>query len=96
MSLVSQISAMRRYRQLKLSGLAQLLGMDVSNLSTVLRGKKDSRASTLEALASAMNSEWLLVPRERLAEVRQVLEGKGAGPDQEARSAIDIFLDKSP
>lgn len=66
------------------------------NLSAVLRGKSDSRASTLEALASAMNSEWLLVPRERLAEARQVLEGKGAGPDLEARSANDIFLDKSP
>jgi transcriptional regulator with XRE-family HTH domain len=86
---------MRRFRKLKLSNLARLLGMDVSNISAVLRGRKDSRASTFEALAAAMNSEWVLVPREKLAEVKQVLEGKGVGPDQDARSAIDIFLDKN-
>ena len=50
--------------------------------------------ATLEALAAALDAQWVLVPNERAQEVRQVLEGKGSGPDRSARGALDIFLDK--
>ncbi|WP_223851654.1 MULTISPECIES: helix-turn-helix domain-containing protein [Cupriavidus] len=92
MSLLSQSQAMRRQRGITIADLSRMVGMAAQNLSAILRGKKDSRASTFEALAAAMDAEWVMVPRERLMEVRQVLEGKGAGPDRAARSSLDVFL----
>ncbi|CAJ95850.1 transcriptional regulator [Cupriavidus sp. SK-4] len=94
MSLVSQCRDMREARGKTLTEIGRVLGMASQNLSAILLGKKDSRASTLEALAAALDAEWVLVPNERAQEVRQVLEGKGSGPDRSARSAVDIFLDQ--
>ncbi|WP_316154049.1 helix-turn-helix domain-containing protein [Cupriavidus sp. BIC8F] len=85
---------MRAARGKTLTEIGRVLGMASQNLSAILLGKKDSRASTLEALAAALDAEWVLVPNERAQEVRQVLEGKGIGPDRSARSAVDIFLDQ--
>ncbi|EON21161.1 HTH cro/C1-type domain-containing protein [Cupriavidus necator] len=85
---------MREARGKTLTEIGRVLGMASQNLSAILLGKKDSRASTLEALAAALDAEWVLVPNERAQEVRQVLEGKGSGPDRSARSAVDIFLDQ--
>ncbi|WP_235844699.1 helix-turn-helix domain-containing protein [Cupriavidus agavae] len=85
---------MRIRRQLSISQLGRMIGMAHQNLSAILRGEKDSRASTFEALAAAMGAEWVMVPRENLAEVRQILEGKGSGPDRSARSTLDYLLDK--
>ncbi|MDE2288798.1 MAG: helix-turn-helix transcriptional regulator [Burkholderiales bacterium] len=92
MSLISQCRALREHRRMSLAEVGRLLGMAVPNVSAILLGKKDSRASTLEALASSLNAEWVLVPNEHLAEVRQVLAGKGGGADRTARGAVDIFL----
>ncbi|AQV97508.1 transcriptional regulator [Cupriavidus necator] len=85
---------MREARGKTLTDIGRVLGMATQNLSAILLGKKDSRASTLEALAAALDAQWVLVPNERIQEVRQVLEGKGSGPDRSARGALDIFLDK--
>lgn len=92
MSLLSQSQAMRSRRKVSISHLARMIGMAHQNLSAILRGEKDSRASTYEALAGAMGAEWVLVPKDKLAEVRQVLEGKGSGPDRTARSTLDYLL----
>lgn len=94
MTLISQCQRMRQTRDKTLADLGKTLGMAPQNLSAILRGKNDSRASTLEALAAALDAEWVLVPRERLMEVRQVLEGKGSGPDRSAASALDVFLNE--
>lgn len=94
MSLVSQYRQLREARGKTLTDIGRVLGMATQNLSAILLGKKDSRASTLEALAAALDAQWVLVPNERAQEVRQVLEGKGSGPDRSARGALDIFLDK--
>ena len=94
MSLLLQCQKMRLARHKTLAELGRTLGMAAQNLSAILRGKNDSRASTLEALAAALDSEWVLVPKERLMEVKQILEGKGSGPDRSARSALDVFLNK--
>ncbi|RDK11407.1 transcriptional regulator [Cupriavidus lacunae] len=85
---------MREARGKTLTDIGRVLGMATQNLSAILLGKKDSRASTLEALAAALDAQWVLVPNERVQEVRQVLEGKGSGPDRSARGALDIFLEK--
>ncbi|CAG9167673.1 helix-turn-helix domain-containing protein [Cupriavidus pampae] len=83
---------MRRQRKITIADLSRVVGMAAQNLSAILQGKKDSRASTFESLAAAMEAEWVLVPKERLMEVRQILEGKGSGPDRAARSSLDVFL----
>lgn len=85
---------MRSRRHVSITHLGRLIGMAHQNLSAILRGEKDSRASTFEALAGAMDAEWVMVPKEKLAEVRQVLEGKGSGPDRTARSTLDYLLGK--
>lgn len=92
MTLLSQSQAMRRQRKITIADLSRVVGMAAQNLSAILQGKKDSRASTFESLAAAMEAEWVLVPKERLMEVRQILEGKGSGPDRAARSSLDVFL----
>jgi transcriptional regulator with XRE-family HTH domain len=96
MSLANQCHKLRKLRGSSLAAMGRVVGMAESNLSNVLTGKRDSRASTLEGIASALNAEWVLVPAEKLAEVKQVLGGKGAGPDRSARSATDIFLESDP
>jgi transcriptional regulator with XRE-family HTH domain len=85
---------MRSRRHVSISHLGRMIGMAHQNLSAILRGEKDSRASTFESLAGAMGAEWVMVPKEKLAEVRQVLDGKGSGPDRTARSTLDYLLGK--
>lgn len=79
-------------RAMSTTELGKLLGIARSNLSATLAGKHEARSSTLEALAAGLEAEWVLVPKEHLPAVRQVLDGKGAGPDLEAKSAADLFL----
>lgn len=92
MSLVHQLAVLRAKRHAKLGDVGKLVGMAVPNLSAVFRGRGDSKSSTVEALATALDAEWVLVPKEHLREVRQVVDGKGTGPDRSAPSAIDMFL----
>lgn len=66
--------------------------MAASNLSVALSGRQDVRASTLNSIAAALDAEWVLVPRERLADVRQLLAGKAAGPDRTAPTSVDLLL----
>ncbi len=94
MSLTQQLADLREKRHVTLAVIGSLVGMAVPNLSAVFRGRGDSRTSTVEALATALDAEWVLVPKEHLHEVRQVIEGKGTGPDRTARGAIDIFLSR--
>jgi len=92
MKLARQLAQLRQKRRIGLAAISELVGMAVPNLSTALRGRTDSRASTLEAIASALDAEWVLVPKEHLHEVQQILQGKGTGPDRTAPSAVDAFL----
>lgn len=87
-----QLRALRKLRKLSLMEVGRLIGMASSNLSVALSGKQDVRASTLDAIASALDAEWVLVPKEHLAEVRQTLAGKAAGPDRGAPTSVDLLL----
>ena len=72
--------------------LGDLIGIARPNVSATLAGRHDARSNTLDALAAGLNAQWVLVPNEHLAAVRQVLAGKGTGPDLEAPSAAEMFV----
>lgn len=88
----SQLRSLRKLRGLSLADIGRVIGMAASNLSVALSGKQDVRASTLSAIATALDAEWVLVPREQVDEVRQVLSGKSAGPDRAAPTSVDLLL----
>jgi DNA-binding Xre family transcriptional regulator len=93
MSFTTQIKSLLARRAVSTTELGELVGMSRSNLSATLAGKHDTRGSTLEALATGLDAEWLLVPKEHLLMVRRVLDGKGVGPDYGAKSAAELFLE---
>jgi transcriptional regulator with XRE-family HTH domain len=92
MSFVDQIRALLSRRGMSLTELGELTGIARPNLSATLAGRHDARSNTLDALAAGLDAQWVLVPKEQLAAVRQVLAGKGTGPDLEAPSAAEMFL----
>jgi len=96
MSFLIQLKRLLEQRGATAAGLAQLVGIARPNLVTTLSGKHDTRGSTLEALASALDAQWVLVPKEHLAAVHQILEGHDSGPDRAASSAAELFLKKNP
>ncbi|MGN6665771.1 MAG: helix-turn-helix domain-containing protein [Trinickia sp.] len=92
MSFVHQVRALLLRRGMSVTELSDLTGIARPNLSATLAGRHDARSNTLDALAAGLDAQWVLVPREHLAAVRQVLAGKGTGPDLEAPSAAEMFL----
>ncbi|MDR5781265.1 transcriptional regulator [Caballeronia sp. LZ065] len=92
MSFIDQVRALLSRRGTSVTELGELTGIARPNLSATLAGKHDARSTTLDALAAGLDAQWVLVPKEHLAVVRQVLAGKGTGPDREAPSAADMFL----
>ena len=96
MSFLSQLKQLVAQRGTPTARLAELVGIARPNLVTTLSGKHDTRGSTLEAIAGALDAQWVLVPNEHLAAVRQVLDGRDTGPDRDAKGAIELFLEKKP
>jgi transcriptional regulator with XRE-family HTH domain len=94
MSFHSQIKQLIVSRGALPARLAEVVGMARPNLVTTLSGKRDTRGSTLEAVADALDAEWVLVPKERLEAVRRTLEGHDTGPDKEAKSAVEMYFEK--
>ena len=92
MSFVDQVRALLSRRGMSVTELSALTGIARPNLSATLAGKHDARSNTLDALAAGLDAQWVLVPKEHLVAVRQVLAGKGAGPDLQALSAAEMFL----
>jgi hypothetical protein len=92
MSLLDQVRALMALRAIPLRELSDLLGFSTAHLRATLAGKHDFGGSTLDALAAGLDAEWVLVPRERLLEVRQTMKGKGLGPDYSAPSAAELFM----
>ncbi|WP_454766619.1 helix-turn-helix domain-containing protein [Cupriavidus campinensis] len=88
----TQLRQLRTARGLSLSEVGRLIGMAAPNLSVALNGKQDVRASTLDAIATALDAEWVLVPREHLAEIQRIVAGKAQGPDRAAPTSVDLLL----
>ncbi|MGO4156327.1 helix-turn-helix domain-containing protein [Cupriavidus basilensis] len=93
-SFYDQLQARRATRKSSLGEVARLIGMAPSNLTTALSGRSDVRASTLEAVGAALDAEWVLVPREHLLAVKRLVEGKDSGPDREAKTSVEMFLEQ--
>lgn len=93
MSFVEHVKALLARRGMSVTALSELTGIARPNLSATLAGRHDARSNTLDALAAGLDAQWVLVPKEHLAAVRQVLAGKGTGPDLQAPSAVEMFLE---
>lgn len=79
MSFVGQIKTLLSRRGMSVTELSGLTGIARPNLSATLAGRHDARSNTLDALAAGLDAQWVLVPKEHLAAVRQVLAGKVLG-----------------
>lgn len=91
MSIVEQLQQRRSQQGKTLQSLATLTAMSVPQVSNVLSGKLDSRLSTFEALADAMDASLVLIPKHLLPEVSRLLSGKTIGPD-DVPSTVDRLL----
>ena len=91
MTIFEQLQQRRGQLGKTLQNLASLTAMSVPQVSNALSGKVDSRLSTLEALADAMDARLVLIPKHLLPEVSRLLSGKAIGPD-DVPSTVDRLL----
>jgi transcriptional regulator with XRE-family HTH domain len=91
MTLFQQLQQRRHLLDKTLQDLSSLTAMSVPQVSNALNGKVDSRLSTLEALADAMDASLVVVPKHLLPEVTRLLSGKTIGPDN-VPSTVDRLL----
>ena len=91
MTVLEQLQQRRSQMGKTLQNLASLTAMSVPQVSNVLSGKVDSRLSTFEALADAMDASLVLIPKHLLPEVARLLSGKTIGPD-DVPSTVDRLL----
>ena len=91
MTVFEQLQQRRTQLGKTLQNLASLTAMTVPQVSNVLSGKLDSRLSTCEALADAMDARLVLIPKHLLPEVARLLSGKAIGPD-DVPSTVDRLL----
>ena len=68
---------MRKRRGLTQAGLAERTGGAQAHISGIENGTYDPRASTLIALAAALGCELMLVPKEKVAELRRSVDPSG-------------------
>ncbi|MCA1322756.1 helix-turn-helix domain-containing protein [Herbaspirillum sp. alder98] len=91
MTIFEQLQLRRRQLGRTLQSLSSLTAMSVPQVSNALNGRVDSRLSTLEALADAMDASLVVVPKHLMPELTRLLSGKTIGPDDVA-STVDRFL----
>jgi XRE family transcriptional regulator, fatty acid utilization regulator len=68
---------MRKRRGLTQAGLAERTGGAQAHISGIENGTYDPRASTLIAIAAALGCELILVPKEKVAELRRSVDPSG-------------------
>lgn len=91
MTVFEQLQRRRKQQRKTLQDLADLTAMNIPQVSNVLSGKLDSRLSTYQALADAMDASLVLIPKHLLPEVERLLSGKSIGPD-DVPSTVDRLL----
>lgn len=91
MTVFEQLQQRRTALGKTLQELASLTAMSVPQVSNVLNGKVDSRLSTCQALADAMDANLVVVPKHLLPEISRLLSGKTIGPD-DVPSTVDRLL----
>jgi hypothetical protein len=95
MSFVSQLNARRKSLKRKIPEIAEYIAVQPSNLYRMLASGRDMRGSTLDALAAALDAQWMLVPKHLIPEVERLLSGKAIGPD-DAPSSVERLLGEQP
>ena len=92
--LITQLNLQRENSGKSVQEIGEIVGIAPSNLYRMLKPGRDLRASTLEAIGSSLNAQWMLIPKHLLPEVERLLAGKSIGPD-EVPSSIDRLLGES-
>jgi transcriptional regulator with XRE-family HTH domain len=77
MQLAASLRTMRKRRGLTQAGLAERTGGAQAHISGIENGTYDPRTSTLIALAAALGCELMLVPKEKVAELRRSVSPSG-------------------
>tara|TARA_A100001391_G_scaffold108230_1_gene72634 strand:+ start:1854 stop:2159 length:306 start_codon:yes stop_codon:yes gene_type:complete len=77
-SLRQQIKQRRRALGLRQEDMGQRIGM-LRQQYQYLEAKGNPRLDTLELVAKGLDSEVMLIPREKLLEVRALLDGEESG-----------------
>jgi len=91
MTLLEQLQHRRLNQKKTLKDVEQLTGIAAPVISNTLSGKRDSRLSTVEALAWSLNASLMVIPNHLLPEVQRLLSGKVIGPD-DVPTAAELIL----
>ena len=73
-------SAIRRYRNQRrktLANVSGIAGMSVQHLSEIESSKRDSRLSSIERIADAMELAVMLVPEHMAPDIRRYIASQG-------------------
>lgn len=93
MSLLKAIVERRKKLGLSQADLGQRAGLTTSHISRIESGAVTPKLASLEAVAKALGAALVLVPEDRLTEVRRIAGGRPIAVDPGAGSAFeDVFL----
>jgi transcriptional regulator with XRE-family HTH domain len=91
--LLEAIVERRKRLGLSQAGLGRRAGLTRSQISRIESGAATPKLASLEAMVSALGAALVLVPVDRLTEVRRIAGGQPVVVDPGAGSAFeDIFL----
>ncbi len=94
--LISQLRAYKECCGLSITKIAERTGLTKPQLSRIFNPSNDAglHVSTLEVIADAMDTEILIVPRDKVAAIQMLLEADGdLLAISETPSALDSTLD---
>jgi hypothetical protein len=94
MGFKSQINARRKLLNRTIPEIAEYVAIQPPNLYRMLASDRDMRGSTLDALAAALDAQWMLIPKHLVPEVERLLSGKTIGPDDVPSSVERLLGDK--
>jgi transcriptional regulator with XRE-family HTH domain len=88
--LVRSLREAREAKSLTQTDLARRMGRVQSRISEVEAGEADPRLSTAVFMAEALGQQLVLIPKDRIKEVQQLL-GRGAPSDQTGSTVQSVF-----
>lgn len=93
MKLLKALDDRRKTLKLTLGTLSSLTGAGTSHLSRIFSGQQDPRLATLQAIATALDTELVAVPKDLAIEVRQFISSRGQTTNPSSKSAAETFLE---
>ena len=95
LSLSTVLRGARQRRQLSQQELARKLGLRQRQISDLERAATDSRLSTIQNVARALDLELMLIPRQLLATI-EALQRTGADAGKRPMYALDDETEDTP